>query len=85
MVEFQALRTGQGRKILVIIHRQSPAVPTFNPSLLSPALPRSKELPALCESALPPGGDKWAQKLPDQNGYMEKQLVTPLSAQFGCD
>lgn len=30
------------RKTPVIIHRQSPAVPIFNPCLLSPALPRSK-------------------------------------------
>ena len=46
------MRTGQGRKIPVIIHRQSPAAATFNPSLLSPTIPRSKELSVLCDSAL---------------------------------
>lgn len=80
------VRTGQRRKIPVIVHRQSPASPAFNPNLLSPTLPRSKELPVICESALSPEGDKWAQELPSQNGqYWKKQVPIPSSVQFSCD
>lgn len=63
LAEFQELWTGQWTKIPVILPRQPPAPPAFNPSLLFPTPPRPKLLPVLYESALSPGSDKWAQVL----------------------